>query len=142
MKTKIEFFKKYVELSDSTLRSYISWINRLCKFSGNKKSTEITVSDIRKKLHRQKQKATKSGSPWLFPSTQNPKRHISVSIVQKILLAARPENILIGSGVRVFRASYIIHQLQDGADPNWLAYSLGLAGSKQLIPYMKLGGLM
>ncbi len=266
MKLKIEYCKKYLNLSESTLRSYLGWINRLCRFAGKSKSIEITLDEISafrfylteqklsarshgvayaaintiyrkmlwnkmsddfkkdfnhvmsarpkqpqclplpdtgfltrdeiqtwldrvenpmyhlcasmayhtgaklseicviqvknvkpqrleighrgipipdlilKKIAKQKRAARKQNSEWLFPSTQNPKRHISTSSLQKILLASRPENIFSGAGVRVFRASFIIHQIRDGADPNWLAYSIGLTGPGGLIPYLKLDG--
>ena len=266
MKAKIEYCKKYMNLSESTLRSYLGWINRLCKFAGKSKSTEITADDISafrlflteqklssrshgvayaaintiyrkmlwrqmsddfkkgfdhvmsarpkqpqslplpdtgfltrdeietwlgriekpmynlcasmayhtgaklseicvipvknvkpqrleigqrsipipdvllKKIAKQKRAIRKQKSQWLFPSPQNPERHISTSILQKILLASRPETIYSGAGVRVFRASFIIHQIRDGADPNWLAYSIGLTGPGGLIPYLKLDG--
>ena len=266
MKEKIEYCKKYLNLSESTLRSYLGWINRLCKFAGKSKSTEITVDDIsafrlsisnqglsarshgvayaaintiyrkmlwykmsddfknefnhvmsarpkqprrlplpdagfldrdeiqawldrvenlmyhlcasmayhmgaklseicviqvehvkpqrleigqrsvqipdiiQRKIAKQKRAARKHKSDWLFPSPQNPKRHISTSSIQKVLLASRPETISSGAGVRVFRASFIIHRIRDGADPNVLAYSIGLTGPGGLIPYLKLGG--
>ncbi len=268
MKAKIEYCKKYLDLSEYTLRSYLGWINRLCRFAGKSKSTEITVDDITafrfdlteqglsarshgvayaaintiyrkmlwnqmsddfkngfehvmsarpkqprclplpdtgfltrdaiqawldrvenpmyhlcasmayhtgaklseicvvpvknvkpkrleirqrnipipdvilKKIAKQKRVARKQKSEWLFPSPQNPKRHISISSLQKILLASRPETIFSGAGVRVFRASFIIHQIRDGADPNWLAYSIGMSGPGGLIPYLKMGGFI
>ncbi len=98
--------------------------------------------NLQKLLNRQKRHAKKLMSSWLFPSPHNPRRHISASVLQKALHAARPENIDVGSGVRTLRAGFIICQLQDGADPNLLACHLGLSGPKQLIPYMKLGGLL
>ena len=97
---------------------------------------EVILKDVAK----QKRMSRKLKSDWLFPSSQNPKRHISTSSIQKVLLASRPETISSGVGVRVFRASFIIHRIRDGADPNVLAYSIGLTGPGGLIPYLKLDG--
>ncbi len=213
--TKIEFCKKYVSLSDTTLTAYLSWIHRLCKFSGKDRTDMITSEDIsgfrqsltslsprsqavayaaintvytkilwprmpedfkkdfasamnhrpkqprslpdttvlskdmiqkwldsishpmyhmgcsmlyfqglrlseicilpiaavrqeqlqvgnrtlpvpqnlQKPLNRQKRHAKKLMSSWLFPSLQHPRRHISASVLQKALHAARPENV-------------------------------------------------
>ena len=266
MDKKIEFCRQYVQLSDNTLKSYLLWIDRLCRFSGKDKSTQITVRDIaafrhsltklsprshavacaaintiykkvlwkqmpapfrknfdvimkhrpkqtkklpladtmildkpvifewlnyiedpdyhlacslmyfaglriseictlplsavsrlwiqigdrkipfpenlEKPLKRQKRLAKKLGSTWLFPSAQNPERHVSKSILQKILHMDRPGDVPSGSGQRTLRASYIVHQLQDGADPIQLALNLGLSNAKQLVPYMEIGGLL